>query len=107
MYESFFGFSSRPFLAAPQTSLYFPAAAIESARSKLTRCIERAEGCGLLIGATGMGKTLLCEVLAEHFSGQLTPLLLANLRLTTCKELLQALLYQLGAPHRRLQEGEL
>jgi len=107
MYESFFGFSSRPFLAVPQTNLYFPATAIESARCKLTRCIERAEGCGLLIGATGMGKTLLCEVLAEHFSGQLTPLLLANLRLTTCKELLQALLYQLGAPHLRLQEGEL
>ena len=107
MYESFFEFSSRPFRAVPQTSLYFPATAIESARCKLTRCIERAEGCGLLIGATGMGKTLLCEVLAEHFSGPFTPLLLANLRLTTCKELLQALLHQLGAPHLRLQEGEL
>ena len=107
MYESFFSFTSRPFIAVPQTSRYFPATAIEAARCKLNRCIERAEGCGLIIGPTGSGKTLLCEVLAEYFSESLTPVLLTSLRLTTCKELLQTILHHLGVPHRRLQEGEL
>ena len=107
MYESFFSFTSRPFIAVPQTSRYFPATAIETARCKLNRCIERAEGCGLIIGPTGSGKTLLCEVLTEYFSESFTPVLLASLRLTTCKELLQTILHHLGVSHRRLQEGEL
>jgi type II secretory pathway predicted ATPase ExeA len=107
MYESFYGFSTRPFLSVPLTCRYFPGTAIEVGRQNLTRCIERAEGCGLVIGPTGTGKTLLCEVLAEHFRGQLNTVLLTNLRLTNCKEMLQAILYQLGVPYRRLQEGEL
>ena len=67
MYESFFGLSQRPFSAAPLADRYFPATSIDAARITLARCIDRAEGAGLLIGAPGMGKSLLLEVLAGQF----------------------------------------
>ncbi len=56
MYEAFFGLTERPFAAAPSAKHYFPAAAIEAARQTLARCIDRAEGVGLLIGPAGTGK---------------------------------------------------
>ncbi len=107
MYESFYGFSARPFLAVPVTSRYFPASSIESARQNLVRCIERAEGCGLVMGPSGTGISLLCQVVAEHFEQQMETVLLANLRLTNSQEMLQAILYQLGIPYQKLADGEL
>ena len=44
MYESFFQFQDRPFLATPVADRYYPAASIEHARETILRCIERAQG---------------------------------------------------------------
>lgn len=107
MYENFFKFEQRPFAAAPRVDRYFPARAIESARQALSRSIERAEGAGLLIGPAGTGKTLLCQLLADRFRGQFAVSLLSNGHLNTRRELLQAILFELGLPYRRLEEGEL
>ncbi|MEC7696774.1 MAG: AAA family ATPase [Planctomycetota bacterium] len=107
MYESFYGFTSRPFAAVPATDRYFPAESIESARGNLIRCVERAEGYGLVIGPTGSGISLLCQLLAAHFEQQLETVLLANLRLTNCREMLQTILYKLGIPYQTLADGEL
>ena len=107
MYENFFKFQQRPFAAAPRVDRYFPARAIESARQALGRAVERAEGAGLLIGPAGTGKTLLCQLLADRFRGQFAVSLLSNGHLNTRRELLQAILFELGLPYRRLEEGEL
>lgn len=107
MYENFFKFGQRPFAAAPRVDRYFPAKAIEAARQALCRSIERAEGAGLLIGPAGTGKTLLCQLLADRFRGQFAVALLSNGHLNTRRELLQAILFELGLPYRRLEEGEL
>ncbi|MEC7500654.1 MAG: AAA family ATPase [Planctomycetota bacterium] len=107
MYESFYGFTSRPFAAVPLTDRYFPAESIESARGNLIRCVERAEGYGLVMGPTGSGISLLCQLLASHFEQQLETVLLANLRLTNCREMLQTILYKLGIPYQTLADGEL
>lgn len=107
MYENFFKFEQRPFAAAPRVDRYFPAKAIEAARQALGRSIERAEGAGLLIGPAGTGKTLLCQLLADRFRGQFAVALLSNGHLNTRRELLQAILFELGLPYRRLEEGEL
>ena len=69
MYESFYGFSTRPFHTVPAKDRYFPAESIETARTNLIRCLDRAEGCGLVMGPTGSGISMLCEVIAEHFRG--------------------------------------
>lgn len=107
MYEGFFKLHGRPFLAAPQTSRYFPATVIESARKTLARCIERGEGAGLIVGPNGTGKTLLCQMLAEEFDERFDVALLSSGRLGTRQALLQAILYEMGLPYRGLDEGEL
>lgn len=107
MYEAFFQLSERPFRAAPCARNYFPAAAVEQARQTLARCLERGEGAALLTGSPGLGKTMLCHVLAEHFRGAHPVVMLAGAPLCTRRALLQAMLYQLGLPYRDLEEGEL
>jgi type II secretory pathway predicted ATPase ExeA len=107
MYEDFFKLQSRPFLTAPLTSRYFPATVAENARSTLTRCIDRGEGTGLIVGPTGTGKTLLCLMLAERFQSRFSVVMLSSGRLGTRQALLQAILYELGLPYRGMDEGEL
>lgn len=107
MYESFFRFRQRPFLASPTMERYFPGQAIEHARQTLLRSVERAQGPGLLVGPTGTGKTLVCQLLADQLGGSFKVALLANTRLATRKSLLQSILFELGLPFRGLDEGEM
>jgi len=107
MYETYFKFGQRPFAAAPQTDRYFPAAAIEHARQTLIRCVERAEGSGLIVGGSGTGKTLLCQLLADQFKDNFDTALLSSGRLCTRRALLQAILFEMGLPYRGMEEGEL
>ena len=107
MYEESFGFETRPFAAAPRVDHYFPAESIDAARRTLSRCVERSEGVGLLIGPTGTGKSLLCQMLAEQFRTSRNVVLLASGHLCTRRALLQSILFELGLPFRGLEEGEL
>lgn len=61
----------------------------------------------MLVGPSGTGKTLVCHLLADQFRQQFAVALLSNGRLTTRRELLQAILFELGLPYRRMEEGEL
>lgn len=107
MYTQHFGFTRRPFLAAPACELYVPVETMETARERLFRCIERAEGVGLLVGPAGTGKSLLCCMLAEHFRRQHEIIHLACGRIGNRRHLLQAMLYELNQPYRDMAEGEL
>lgn len=107
MYEAYFGLRRRPFSSVAQVKEYYPAASIEAARQNLIRCVERGEGAGLAIGPSGTGKTLLCQLVAEHFQGKLCAAVLTQASLTTRRALLQAILYELGQPYRGMDEGEL
>jgi type II secretory pathway predicted ATPase ExeA len=97
----------RVFASYPQVSRYFPAAAIEDARMRLSRAIERGDGPGLLIGAPGTGKSLLLQVLAAQHHKQFDVALLACACLCTRRALLQAILFELGMPYKMRDEGEL
>jgi type II secretory pathway predicted ATPase ExeA len=107
MYEDFLGFNGRPFAPAPQARRYFPAGPIEAARHTLSRCIDRGEGFGLLVGPTGTGKTLLCQVLAEQFRSRMAIAQLSSGRICTRRNLFQAILFELGLPYRGMEDGEL
>src|SRR3990167_9037958 len=107
MYEVSFGLYKRPFAAAPRVDCCFPAATIEAARQTLTRCIERAEGAGMVVGPSGTGKTLLCQVIAERFRDRLDVVFLSSGRLGNRRALLQGILYGLKRPYREMDEGEL
>jgi len=107
MYESYFQLSRRPFAFAPQAEYFFPGRTIEAARQTLTRCIDRGEGIGSVIGPSGTGKSLLLQVLARHFRNQFNVALLSNSHLPSRRALLQVILFELGLPYRGLDEGEL
>ncbi|MHB8902915.1 MAG: ExeA family protein [Thermoguttaceae bacterium] len=107
MYEASFGLSRRPFSSLPTPELYFPAAAAESARQTLIRCVQRGEGVGVVVGPTGCGKSLLGRMLAEHFRPSMHTVCLASGRLDSRRALLQAILFDLGRPFRQMEEGEL
>lgn len=99
--------SSRPFAAAPDADRYFPSVAMEEARQRVGRSIQRGEGPVLLIGAAGLGKTLLLEVVARQFADQLQAVTLMGGQLCTRRALLQMVLFQLGLPYRDMDESEL
>ena len=107
MYESHFQLTERPFLALPSTDRYFPAGAIEEARQRLFRCVERGEGPALVIGPPGTGKTLLAAVLANQFESVLQVASLTSGRLGTRRDLLQAILHGLGEQYQDREQGEM
>jgi type II secretory pathway predicted ATPase ExeA len=107
MYETYFNLTERPFASVPRTDHFFPATVIDVARNTLTRCIDRGEGVSLIIGPSGTGKSLLCQMVAEQFEKMFQVALLASTHLDTRRSLLQAVLYELHRPYRGMDEGEL
>lgn len=102
-----FGLHQRPFPAAPLSTAYYAAQSHEQARRQLQRCVERAEGAGVVIAAAGLGKSLLLHMLAEQFQDRFHVAHLAGAAICTRRALLQNILFELGLPYRGLQEGEL
>ncbi|MFM2093583.1 MAG: hypothetical protein RIS70_707 [Planctomycetota bacterium] len=107
MYESLFGFTRRPFPSAPQADRYFGTTNSEHVRHTLIRCAELGQGPALLIGPAGTGKSLICDLLAEHFRQRYQVALLGSIHATNRRELLQAILFALHRPYKELSEGEL
>lgn len=100
--------SQRAFPAHPRVDRYFAAESCEAARRRITQCLLRGDGPALLLGAPGVGKTMLLEVLAAELAQQrLCVVRLASTQLCTRRALLQAILHGLGAPYRDREEGEL
>ncbi len=107
MYESFFGFVKRPFLAVSTLDRYFPATSIEQTLQTTSRAIQRGEGPVAIFGGTGLGKTMCCLRIAEHFHRNFEVVMLASSQLITRRALLQSLLFELRMPYRDMSEGEL
>ncbi len=107
MYESFFGLNRRPFCVAPAVDRYFPVANSDATRQALARCIDRAEGVGLLVSDAGLGKSLICEILADQFRDRFPVVRLGTGHIETRRELLQAIAHDLRVPFRGLDDGEL
>jgi type II secretory pathway predicted ATPase ExeA len=107
MFEGFFSLSQRPFTPAPNAEAYITMGALENARQTLVRCLERAEGTGLVVGPAGTGKSLLCQLVAKHFRGRFQVALLSGARLSSRRALLQNILFELKLPYRDQDEAEL
>jgi type II secretory pathway predicted ATPase ExeA len=107
MYESFFGFVKRPFLAVSTLDRYFPATSIEQTFQTTARAIQRGEGPVAIFGGTGLGKTMCCLRIAENFRRNFEVVMLASSQLITRRALLQSLLFELRMPYREMSEGEL
>jgi type II secretory pathway predicted ATPase ExeA len=107
MYETFFGLQHLPFSSVPAPEQYLPFDAIKTARETIERAIDRGEGPALLVAPTGIGKTLLCQLIARRFEGEFSVAMLAHSKLCTRRALLQNILFALNLPFRKMDEGEL
>jgi type II secretory pathway predicted ATPase ExeA len=107
MYETFFELQHRPFPSVPASDYYMPFETIESARATIERVIDRAEGPALVMAPAGMGKTLLCHLIAKRFHEEFCVAILANTKLCSRRALLQNILFELNLPFRDMEEGEL
>lgn len=107
MYETSFQLAQRPFAAAPTAAAYVRTATHQAAVENLVRCIERAEGVGLLVGPSGSGKSLILQLLAAGFRDKFHVAMLNSAQLCTRKALLQSILFELKLPYRDQDEGEL
>jgi type II secretory pathway predicted ATPase ExeA len=101
------GLNEKPFSAAPNVAAYYAAQPIEHARRQLERCIDRAEGIGVVIAPAGTGKSLLLSLLAEAFRDRFHVAHLAGANIESRRSLLQSILFELGLAYRGLEEGEL
>lgn len=107
MYETFFGLKRRPFLAVPDTESYFSIPQMEASRQMIERAVRRGEGVSLIVGASGIGKTLLLRMLRKSLEVEYTVSLIANGRLESPKAFFQQLLYELRFPFSNADETEL
>ena len=107
MYEAQFQMHRRPFPPSVDVSTYVGVGPVEQAGQTLLRVVQRSSGPALVIGAAGSGKSMLCQLLAEHFEEELHVALLANGQLANAKSLFQAILFELGLPYRDMDENEL
>ncbi len=107
MYEALLQSADRPFRATPDTKFYFPSDSIEQARQTVVRAVLRAEGPCLVLGGAGLGKTMLCQVIANDVYGRFDIVKLHASGLCSRRALLQSILFELQLPYRGLSEGEL
>ena len=107
MYENSFQLAQRPFASAPTAAAYVRTGTHQAALENLVRCVERAEGVGLVVGPAGSGKSLLLQLLAAGFRSKFHVAMLNSSQLCTRKALLQSILFELKLPYRDMDEGEL
>ena len=107
MFETYFQLQRRPFSSIPTPDQYFPAASIEEARQAVVGIVDRQQGPALVIGGVGLGKSLLCQVVAESFRHRCRTVIFPSGRLCTRRALLQVILYEIGLPYRDQEESEL
>ena len=107
MYEEIFRSKARPFRATPDANFYFAHNSIEAARQATLQAVARAAGPALVLGGSGLGKSMLCQVLAQDLSANYDIVNLVSARLSSREELLQGILFELRLSYKQLSEGEL
>ena len=66
MFQQYWGLTDSPFADALQTNWYYETPVHEEALARMYYLIEQQQRCGLVVGAAGMGKSLLLNVLQVH-----------------------------------------
>lgn len=102
-----FGFERRPFPNTLDTALYYPATSQELALARMKQAFEEEEGVVVLTGEAGTGKTLLCHCFVQRYTAGTVTAFLTNSHVSSRKDLLQAILFDLSLPYENATEQEL
>lgn len=98
MYEAFFELTGRPFPSTPNVDAYYPSSVHEEALTLLRCGLADGEALGLLLGAPGAGKTLLCHKLIQSIDPASSLVFLGGLNDRGVEAMLLALLHDLSLP---------
>ena len=107
MYEQTFQFSSRPFNNVPRIEDFFAGLSYQQAIDVTHMCVDRSNGPVVVVGAVGMGKSLLLQKIGHSFDSRFDVVHIECSRLEERSELLQSILFELDLPYAGLSEGEL
>lgn len=107
MYESFYGLDRRPFGSAPDRDFYVPVEATQKTIQDVARCLRAGEGMAILTAPAGLGKSLVCRLLAVEICESLATIIIPSANFPTRRSMLQAILFELDRPYRQMDEQEL
>jgi general secretion pathway protein A len=74
MYESFWQLDAKPFETGCDPKYFYPAEAHQAALLKLRYAIENRRGGAMLTGVSGVGKTLLVQLLRSTLAENIAPI---------------------------------
>ena len=95
------------FPAFPTAARYVPLDQFAGTLDRLTRGVNAREAVSLLIGPPGVGKSMLCSLVAKRFAASHDVVILNQAPITDKASLIRHLLHQLGVEFRGTPEGEL
>lgn len=101
MYESFFGFTTKPFGKTPDPAFLYESAQHREALARLEYAVEEKE-LALLVGDIGSGKTTLSRALIDRIGEARPVVLLINPRMTPT-QLLRSIASALGITPARFR----
>ena len=107
MYETYYGFTEKPFSLTPDPKYLFKSASHASAFELLQYAIRRREGFVVITGDIGTGKTTLCRALLEQIDRKTFTALVLNPFLSE-EDLLRLVLQEFGVVSREeIKRGRL
>ena len=98
---------NRAFVPTPDPGRYFPASAVEDARKRIVRAVNRGEGPAVICGVAGLGKSQLLSVLEEQYNDHMYTIPVAAAQVCSRRELLQTILFRLDRSYRGLEDIEM
>jgi len=107
MYESYWGFSQKPFENTPDPQFLYLSEEHEEALSRLFYAVSEGKGCAMLTGIFGCGKTLLAQALLEQLDQDIYTVAIINNPVMSDIEFLRAIAVRLGANDLPTKRGDL
>lgn len=97
MYEEYWRFNCRPFENKSSAEYYYPSETHQAAMLKLRYAIENRRAAGLLCGPTGMGKSLIANMLLRQLGEEFRPVYNLVFPTLSSEQLLRYLVGQIDA----------
>ncbi|MCL2744183.1 MAG: AAA family ATPase [Planctomycetaceae bacterium] len=101
-----FGLHQLPFAAVPDTEAYFSTQQMEAACQSIERTARCGDGISLIVGASGVGKTLLLRLLRKKLESEFTVVYISNGKLNCPKDFLRQLSFELRLPTASSSEDD-
>ncbi|MCP3688860.1 MAG: AAA family ATPase [Gammaproteobacteria bacterium] len=95
MYETYYGFTEKPFSLTPDTDFFFQSYTHQEALNVLLVAIKSGDGFVKLTGEVGTGKTLLCRKLLDSLDHNYNTVYIPNPYMS-CNALLDAVIAEMG-----------